>query len=301
MTEENKSGTNKLKIGLIVVAALLLLSLIGNIIYMSRTGRLNDAKEDLKVQVENLQNQVAELGGIVESRDGVIEDLQKRLERTAEEHKALVQEKDVRIAQLSRRAQANANDLKAQMEENELLSKAKEALRDEMEALSDALAQAVEERDALALAYEQLREQAGQAERMMAYNVFMLTKWDRWLFADRYNVSEARRVDQIFIHFEVDGSLFTEAGNKEVHLLLYDPRGELLFPSPSQFTMVETHDSDAALSQSHYTIATQIDYRHKPVAVNFHIDHSERLSPGTYLAEIYIDGVLVRTHEKELK
>ncbi len=56
MNAEKVQGQKGLQIGLIVVAAVLLLSLIGNVIYMTRSGRLADEKEQLISEKEVLQN-----------------------------------------------------------------------------------------------------------------------------------------------------------------------------------------------------------------------------------------------------
>ena len=301
MNEETKSGQNKLKIALIVVAALLLLSLIGNIIYMGRSSRLADDKEALRSEVGALEDEKALQNERIATKDGIIDDLNQRMTLLVEEHEEVVREKDVRIAQLNRRANANANDLKAQVEQNKVLQTAKEAMEHDMEALQIELSEARQEMDALAVAYEQLWEQTREAAAMKVYNVFALTKWERWLCADRYHVSKARRVDHSFIRFEVDGTVFTETGSKMIHLLLYNPEGELLYPSASQFTMVETYDTEAGLTQSHYTAVHEINYAHEPVYVEFNIQHDKPLRPGTYLAEIYVDGALKRTHEMTLE
>lgn len=297
MNAARTAGNKGLQIGLIVVAVILLLSIIGNIFYISRSGRLSDEKQQLKTEKEALQDEKKMLNETITVKDGVIEDKQNQLDALLEEHENMIREKDARIAQLSRRAAANANDLKAEQERNAKLKAEKDELDVKIEELTNEIYLLKQEMDALASAYEQLQEKAKQAEELKVYNVCALTKWDRWLCADRYNVSRARRVDFTFVSFEVDGTVFTEAGTKNIHLLLLNPQGELMYPSAGQFTVVEEAGGGVQLQDQPYTLMKQINFAHKPVAVAFELEHPERLSPGTYTANIYIDGRLSRTKE----
>ncbi len=301
MNAARTAGNKGLQIGLIVVAVILLLSIIGNIFYISRSGRLSDEKQQLQTEKEALQDEKKMLNETITVKDGVIEDKQNQLDALLEEHENMIREKDARIAQLSRRAAANANDLKAEQERNEKLKEDIDALEAKVEELTNEIYLLKQEMDALASAYEQLQEKAKQAEELKVYNVCALTKWDRWLCADRYNVSRARRVDYTFLSFEVDGTVFTEAGTKNIHLLLFNHQGELMYPSAGQFTMVEERTGDIQLQDHPYTMMKQIDYAHEPVTVDFVLEHPDRLGAGTYSAKIYIDGKLSRTKEMILE
>ncbi|TVR39509.1 MAG: hypothetical protein EA394_09525 [Bacteroidia bacterium] len=294
-------GSKGLQIGLIVVVAILLLSIIGNIIYMRRSGRLADEKQQLTTEKEALQDEKKTLNETITVKDGVIEDKQNQLDALIVEHENMIREKDARIAQLNRRAAANANDLKAEQERNAKLKEDIDELDAKMEELTNEIYIQKQEMDALASAYQQLQEKAKLADVLNVYNVCALTKWDRWLCADRYNVSKARRVDYTFVSFEVDGTLFTEAGTKKIHLLLLNPQGELMYPSSEQFTIVEERAGDVQIQDHAYTLMKQINYAHEPVKVDFVLEHPERLGAGTYTAKIYIDGKLSRTEEMILE
>jgi len=295
MNAEKVQGTKNLQIGLIVVAAVLLLSIIGNIIYMSRSGRLADEKEQVVSEKEALQTEKNVLNEAIEVKDGIIEERNEKLELLAEEHEVLIAEKDARIAQLNRQVSARASDLEEQKELNDELSEAKEALEHQIEELKDEIYTLEQEMDALAVAYEQLEAKSKEAARMNAYHINVLTKWDRWLCADRYNVSRARRVDETLIGFEVDGSIFTEAGSKTIHMLMYDPNDELMYPSADTFHTVDEMEEGTELGEMAYTEMREIEYAHEPVMLEFNLVHEDRLQAGPYRIEIYIDGRLART------
>ncbi len=298
MNPEKVQGMKNLQIGLIVVAAVLLLSIIGNIIYMTRAGRLADEKEQIVGENEVLQTEKTVLNEAIEVKDGIIEERNEKLELLAEEHEALealIAEKDARIAQLHRRASASADDLEEQKELNKELNDKKEAFEQQIEELTDALYALEQEMDALAAAYERLEAKGEEAARMNAYNINVLTKWDRWLCADRYNVSRARRVDETLIGFEVDGSVFTDAGSKTIHMLMYDPHDNLMYPSDETFQALDGEVGEVLRSEAAYTEMREIEYAHEPVMLEFTILHKDRLQQGIYRVEVYIDGRLTRT------
>ncbi len=299
MNTEKLQEMKNLQIGLIVVAAVLLLSIVGNIIYMSRSGRLANEKEQLVSETEALQTEKTVLNEAIEVKDGIIDERNEKLELLAEEHEALIAEKDARIAQLHRRATVNADDLEEQKELNDKLNEEfndkKEALEQQIETLTDEISALKQETDALAAAYEQLEAKGEEAARMNAYNINVLTKWDRWLCADRYNVSRARRVDETLIGFEVDGSVFTETGPKTIHMLMYDPRENLMDPADETFQAVDKEGGEVLRSEAAYTEMMEIEYAHEPVMLEFNIVHEDRLQAGPYRVEVYIDGRLTRT------
>ncbi len=295
MNAEKVQGTKSLQVGLIIVAAVLILSIIGNIIYMTRAGRLSDEKEVLVSEKESLQTEKTVLNESIEVKDGIIEERNEQLELMEEEHKAIVAEKDARIAQLNRMVTARANDVEEQKELNDELKGEKEALELEIEKLKDEIYELEQEMDALASAYEQLEEKTRIAEALNTYNISVLTKWDRWLCADRYNISRARRVDHTWVSFEVDGSIFTEPGTKSVHMLLFDPNDELMYGSGDTFQASEAHEDGLQLDELEYTEMREIEYAHEPVLLEFDIVHENRLQPGPYRIAVYLDGKLSRT------
>ena len=286
---------NTLKTVLIIVAVVLVLSIIGNIIYMSRSSRLSDEKAALTELKEGLEveNEVLEEANAV--KDEIIEEKDARIEEIEHAHDSIVSVRNARIATLSRRVSATAEELEEQRELNQELAAANEELEGEKEALHDQLARMQNEMDALAETHQRLRGQAEEAKAMNIYSINVLTMWDRWLFADRYNVSRASRVDYTTIRFETDGTIFTEAGPKVIHMRMLNPAGNLMYASADEFTATETGE---AMS---YTTMEEVHYDHQPVEVQFTLMHEERLSAGTYTMEFYVDGELRRTKEMALE
>ncbi|MGM0573043.1 MAG: hypothetical protein ACQESL_04695, partial [Bacteroidota bacterium] len=162
-------------------------------------------------------------------------------------------------------------------------------------ALSDELHETKQELEALQARYQQLTEKTQQEENLNVYKICVMTKWDPWLLSDRYNVSKAKRVDHTAIHFEVDGSIFTETGSKDVILVLTDPAGNIMYEGEELFTNQETGE------ESGFTAKEEIEYTNEPVHVEFNVMHPERLDAGIYKAHIYVEGELSRSKEIDLE
>lgn len=293
--QRNGNGMKTMRTILIIVGVILVLSIIGNVIYINKSSSLSDEKAELTEIKEELEveNEVLEEANVV--KDEIIEEKEAWIEEMEHAHDSIVSARDSRIASLSRRVSTTAEELEEQIELNNQLTAANEGLEGENEALRDQLAQMQDEMDALAEAHQRLRGQAEEAKTMNIYSISVLTMWDRWLFADRYNVSRANRVDYTTIRFETDGTIFTEAGPKVIHMRMLNPEGDLMYASSDEFTATDTGED---LS---YTTMEEIDYDHQPVEVKFNLVHEEPLQPGTYTMEFYVDGKLRRTREMELE
>lgn len=292
-TKENASGNliRNQRIGIIVLAVLLVVAIVGNIIYMNRSGKLSDEKDALIVERTNLQQEINALNESLALKDEIIEEGKANIERLNEEHAEIVAQKDARIMNLSRRVTSSSNELEKVREENVLLHAEKEELGVQQEMLNDEISMLKQELDDLAALHEQLLEQVEESKGLNVYNMCIMTKWDRLICADRYNVSKARRVDHTFINFEIDGSYFMEAGESLVHLVIIDPQGHVLYAQPESYQIEETGEI------IEYTEVQRVNYENQPVQVEFNIVHTERLQAGTYQIMAYVDGKLSRTEE----
>jgi hypothetical protein len=140
-----------------------------------------------------------------------------------------------------------------------------------------------------------LQDSVDAVRALSAYNIYPLTKWERWLWADRYNVSQARRVDQTDITFEIAGTPFAVTGERTVYLTMLNPEGQVMYPSAETFMRTDTGEAIP------YTQKQEIDFSGENVPVRFKVEHPENLDPGTYRIEVYVDGNLIRTKEINLE
>ncbi len=279
------------KIGIIILAIVLAVAIVGNIIYMNRSGKLSNERDGLITERASLQQSINELNESLALKDEIIEESKANIKQLNEEHAEIVAEKDARIMNLNRRVTNSSNELEKVREENILLLTGKEELEYQQEMLNDEIKQLKQELENLAAAHEDLLKEVELSKGLNIYNMCIMTKWDRLICADRYNVTKARRVNHTFINFEIDGSFFTETGESLVHLVLMDPQGDVMYPNPESYHIEESGET------IEYTEVQQVNYTDQPVHVEFSIIHPERLQAGTYQIMAYIDGKLSRTEE----
>ncbi len=289
-----ENQTRNQKIGIIILAILLAVAIVGTVIYMNRAGKLSDEKDALLTERSSLQQRINAQNESLALKDEIIEESKANIEALNEEHAEIVAEKDARIMNLSRRVTNSGNELKKEREENALLLAEKEELEYQQGILNDEIHQLKQEMDDLANAHNQLLEEIEQSKGLNVYNMCIMTKWDRWICADRYNISKARRVDHTFIKFEIDGTYFTETGESLVHLVIIDPSGMVLNANEEFFHIEATGE------EIQFTEVQRINYTNEPVEVSFSIIHTERLQAGTYQIMAYVDGKLSRTEEMML-
>ncbi len=283
------------RIGSIILAVLLILAIVFGIIYMRKSDRLSDEKDQLIAQNEQLRAEIERQNESLALKDELIEEGKAQLEELNEEHAAIVAEKDQRIANLGWRVNTRSKELEEAHEENVLLLAEKEALEEQQQLLNEEMNNLNQALDELAAKHDDLLQQVEQAKPLKVYNMCIMTKWEKRICADRYNISQARRVDHTFINFEIDGSLFSEAGLKDVHLVMLDPQGEVMYASAGSFTVKDTGE------ELFYTEMQQINFDNQPVRVEFNLIHPERLNPGTYKINAYVDGKLARAKEMLLE
>jgi uncharacterized membrane protein len=295
-TEKGPRKQNKgLMIGLIALAVLLAIAIAGNIIYMNRSGKLTDEKEQLEALNQSLQLEINELKETIVVKDELIAEHLAAMELLKEEHAATIAEKETRIANLGWRVNTRSKELEEAREENLLLIAEKEEMEHQHKLLSEEMNAMRAEMDELAASHQELLKEAEMNKDMNVYNMCLLTKWDRLICADRYNVSKARRVDHTLINFELDGSTFAETGNKTIHLVMLNPEGMVMYENPDMFRIEETGEEIA------FTRMQQVNYTSEPVKVIFDIIHPDKLQAGNYNLMVYVDGKLSRVKEVVLE
>ena len=271
--------------GLIVAAAFLLIAILVVIFLFSRNNSLNEQHAALEAETTSLTQEQQRLLEEKSGRDQRILNLQDEIQALSDSHAQALQERDRQITRLGRRA-VEAGELEKVLVQNE-------ALQTDYDKLHKQYGQLLLEHEDLdskhtkALAkYKALEDSVNQSRELQAGNIFALTKWERWLWADRYYVNQARRIDETMVSFEISANPFAPAGMRKIHLNMVDPAGRILYPSGESFQLAGSAEEIA------YTKMQEIRYSGEPVKVQFALAHPENLEPGTYLFRVYIDGKL---------
>ncbi|MBW6479945.1 MAG: hypothetical protein K0B37_10990 [Bacteroidales bacterium] len=288
-TEQNQSSKS-MRIGLIILGILLLLSLVFLIIFAVRSSRLTNETESLQGDKEILMDEYQRMKTERDESSKEAADFQAEVERMQVAHEEEIRSRDAQISGLRARA-TEVTQLRQQVDEFKLMQADYERLQEqhaglvaEHEVLNDQL-------NVLSEQFTMLQDSVDVNRGLHVYNISPLTKWERWLWADRYNVSRARRVDQTFISFEIGGTPFTRPGNRTVYLNMLDPQGIIMYPGAETFQITATGE------EVPFTQKKDINYTGEFIPVNFTINHPETLSPGTYNIRVYIDGEFLRSEE----
>lgn len=274
-----KSKSNVMMISVVALGMLLLASLLVMLLYINKTGKLGSENANLTNELYAANERVAELQAQNDHNIIRADSLTNRITAMESEHKDELEKKQRSIAYLTASGNKKVQELNKEIERLEKTEFEYEKLQNRYDRL---LAETLKKRDRINLMEDEisaLKESIEQSRGLNAYNIVPITKWDRWICADRYNVDIARRVDQILVTLEIDGSPFSKPGKRSVYLNLIDPEGNLMYPQGDGFP---------------YTQKTEISYDGKYVPVEFTIDNPSRLYPGEYTIQVYIDKELVR-------
>ncbi|WP_291856735.1 hypothetical protein [Marinilabilia sp.] len=279
---------------MIALGILFFLALTLMIVFIFRGGRLNSENQNLQEektvlteknqQLLNEKNTYQEEVSVLEVE---IDTLNTRFERQ-------LAQKETQLSSLQNQSrmlnQLRNRITKYQEMEGEFEDRKKQ--HSMLQTDADSIRKKVEN---LLAEMELLRDSVEVSRGLKAYNISPLTKWERWLWADRYNISRAQRVDETTITFEIAGTPFTRNGNRMVYLRMIDPSGSVLYASEDSFEIDKTG------TQKSYTKAKEIEFTGQDLPMTFNVEHKNGLKPGKYEIEIYIDGKLTKSGQMNLE
>ena len=285
-TQENKDNQQRMKnqtIGLIVLAAVLFLALLAIIVFWVRMGRLDKEHQTVQVErtslIEEQNRQTSEL----QRKDSLIAQKQIDIQGLTSENEEHLRALNAQAAGIRRRS-AESQALLKQLDSFKLME-------EEYKKMQAQYAHLLGEYENLDLSYDKLesrhnslRDSVESSKGLKALNINTLSKWERWLWADRYNVSQARRIDETRINFELWGSPFTPHGERTVYISMVDPNGVVMYPAPAD------SDTDDTGNGIPYTQKQEVNFSGDPVPMTFTITHPESLTPGIYMVKVYVDA-----------
>jgi hypothetical protein len=279
--ENNKPArkSNIMMTAVVILGVLLLTSLVAMLLFINKSTKLENEKVVLSDNLVMVEGQLADQIQENNINRNEIAFLQDSIASITTSHEKALAAKDSRIFVLRKQGNKRIAELEKELETLKAVEDEYEKLQMRYDKL---LAETLRKRDEIRVLNQRLsdlQDTVDMSKRLAVYNISTLTKWDRWLFADRYNVETARRVNEIYVNFEIDGSLFVNHGKRNVYLNLLDPQGNLLYPQGDDFQ---------------YTMMQEIYYSGDYIPMEFIISNSEKLRPGTYTFQVYIGGELVR-------
>lgn len=290
MMEKERPKNDTMRTISIVLGVLLLLVLAGMIFYILRSGRLAEDKTMLQAENQTIQNNYQQVTAEKEQVEQELADAREEMNQMQTRYEEQLRNRDMQVSGLRARTneiivlQSRIEELEQMLADYENLQELHTALLVQNEELEGQI-------EILSERFQMLQDSVEASPGLRVYNIRALTRWDRWLWADRYNVSRARRVDETVVTFEIGGDHFTIPGNRTIYLNMVDPLGIIMYPSAETFVVNESGEPIP------YTQMQEVNYTNDPIALEFSVQHPERLNPGIYRIMVYIDGELKRTRE----
>jgi predicted RNase H-like nuclease (RuvC/YqgF family) len=271
----------------IVIGIILVLSVIGNVFLLVRNSRLANEVEDVSRAREMAldERQVSEERVVqLESEIGTLEQQVNELQEISANLESQLQARNRQLAQLRRQFPEMEEELQKHVAEIERLEQEYQDMQQEREGLISKLESLETELSQLRGEYEAQTALMREATVLQAYNISVVNLRDRWLWGRPVYMEDAGRVSRTLVSFEISSNILVDPARKNVHLIMYNPEGEVMYPSTDTFTVAETGAS------FYYTEREEIDYEQQRVPLDFEIGHDDRLESGTYSLEVYIDG-----------
>jgi uncharacterized protein YlxW (UPF0749 family) len=282
----------------IVIGVILLLSILGNIYLIVRNSRISDETEMVRQErdeviadIEAVEERNVQLESEIDALEGEI----SQMRESAAALEGQIQQRDSRIAQLRRQfpqLEEEMAEYRAQIEaleeEHRALGEERDQLLTKIESLDQELAGLREEYDAISALVD-------EATFLQAYNISVVNLRDRWLWGRPVIMDVAGRVTRTLVSFEINSNILVEPAQKNVHVVMFGPDGNVINPSEETFTIAETGTAGP------YTEHESIDYDQRSVHLEFTIEHEDGLGAGTHTIEVYIDGDFAGSKEFELE
>lgn len=290
MMENERPKNDTMRTISIVLGVLLLLVLAGMTFYILRSGRLAEDKTMLQTENQTIQNNYQQVTAEKEQVDQKLADAREEMNQMQIRYEEQLRNKDLQVSGM----RARTNEIIVLQNRIEELEQMQADYENLQQLHADLLLQHEELEGQLEIIterFQMLQDSVEGSPGLRVFNIRALTRWDRWLWADRYNVSQARRVDETVVTFEIGGDIFTIPGNKTVYFNLVDPLGTIMYPSAETFIVSQNGEPIP------YTQMQEVNYSGEPVSMEFTVQHPERLNPGSYRIMVYIDGELKRTRE----
>ncbi len=269
-------------IGLIILAVLLILALLATLLFMTRTSRrFKEEQQQMQEERTGLLEEHQRQSHELTRSDSVIRQLRVNIDTLTAQNEEHLRTIANQAAGLRRRSSDN-QDLVRQLEAYRLMEADYKKAQAQFAQLLGEYENLELHFDKLESRYKALRDSVEQSKGLRALNINVLNKWERWLWADRYNVLVARRIDETRINFEIWGSPFTPTGSHTVYVSMIAPSGSVLYPAPV--------DSDVYIDGESllFTKKQEVNFTGDPFPVAFTINHPVRLDPGTYTIRVYI-------------
>lgn len=289
--ENNK----KSQVAVATIAILFLLASIGDVALFRKNGMLSQERNQAVLHSDSLLSIKLNADKQI---DALTEDNVKCNSKTNELDSIVIglkKELDIKKTELTRiqNSDGNSGKLKKQLKDaqkknaecntqvNELLKEVAN-LEKKIAELNDAIG-------SLKVTNYELATKFEKASSLKAYDILITN------YKNARVTQKAKRTNRINVNFTIPENDLIEAGSKEVNLLIYSPKGQVISAKGYKF------QNKTLQKEQVYSENKSINYNNKDTKGTLDVECNCKLEKGSYKVEIYIEGKLAGKKEFALK
>lgn len=282
-----------------IAAIVLLVSLVGNGVFMNNRSAVIKEKDKAVLKMDSLLSATLliekELDG-TRARLAASDGKNAELSKSITELNNKLSDNRRQIEQLLKE-NSGVNSLRKKLKEAQRNSAYSEKLvndylreKDVMEAEINTLKQS---NARLGLENVELKKKLELAKGLAAFD--MVVSGQRVSGRSSKPTLIAKKTNRISASFSLAENPLSDPGLKNVYLVVYDPSGNIIQVQPEKFTN-RTNQNETG-----YSALKPVDYKNSEIRLNVAVDVKQKLVKGRYRAEVYTDGMLSGKKEFILK
>lgn len=284
MNQEGKNKTTQRIVA--VVAILLLLTFIGDVFLSNKRSKLSDERNQAVLRSDSL---LASKLSCEKQLVGVTEDFEKCRKNAAEmdiEIAALKMELEAKKAEITKLQNAGGvfgkskKQIKDLQKQNELCSEQVKKLLSEVGQLETKVKELTDKIGTLMADKEDLKNKLDKAKSLKVYDISVTN------FKNQKVTQKAKRTNRININFLIPENELAEAGSKEVHALIINPKGQIISTNGTKF------ENKTLNKEQVFSAMKSVNYNNQDVKSSIDFECACKLEKGNYKTELYINGKL---------
>ncbi|MBL7918508.1 MAG: hypothetical protein JNM96_08925 [Bacteroidia bacterium] len=278
-----------------IIALLLLLTSIGDIFLFNKNDTLSNernkavlrsdsllaSKLSCEKQLVTITNDFARCQKNTSELDIEISGLKMQLEKKNAEI--------VRLQNASGIPGKSKKQIKDLQKQNEVCNEQVKKLLNEVGQLEAKVKELTDKIGSLMADKEDLKNKLDKAKSLKAYDIAVTN------FKNQKVTQKAKRTNRININFLIPENELAEAGSKDIHVLIINPKGQVISTNGTKF------ENKTLNKEQVFSAMKLVNYNNQDVKTSIDFECGCKLEKGNYKTELYIDGKLAGKKDFVLK
>ncbi len=285
---ETKKGKSNSRLLLVVI--LVILALTGWLMYdwtqlRSQNQQLQTELEEVSSEKANVKSELADLlveyEGMKTNNDSLNSQLkaeQEKIQELLEEVKKVKASNAYKIARYKKEAKTLRKIMRSFVQQIDSLNTLNKQLTARVEKTESKYRHVVKEKEDLVNKSDSLSSQVELASTLKADGITIQALNERG-----NKTSRARKAVKVEICFTIRDNAVAAAGNKNIHLRIADPKGNILTNSQMGFFMSEGKELA-------YSASRKVNYTGKKTQACLYFDAANEFESGSFSVDLFEDG-----------